>query len=68
MMMMMMIMMMMMMMVMMMMIKIDADNDLSQEEMLTFHNVMIVIKSVLDKNQNHYYCNIFLEKCSYQSA
>ena len=23
------------------------------------------IKSVLDKDQNHYYNNIFLEKCSY---
>ena len=46
----------------------DADNDLPQEEMLTFYNVMILIKSVLDKNQNHYYCNIFLEKCSYEST
>ena len=60
--------MMVMMMMMMMMIEIDADNDLPQEEMLTFYNVMILIKSALDKNQNHYYCNIFLEKCSYQST
>ena len=27
---------------------------------------MILIKSVLHKNQNHYYYNIFLENCSYQ--
>ena len=33
---------------------------------LTLHNVIIHIKSVLNKDQNHYYCNIFLEKCLYQ--
>ena len=33
---------------------------------LTFHNVMILIKSVFDKDQNHYYYNIFLGKCSYK--
>ena len=32
---------------------------------LTLHNVIIIIQSVFNKNQNHYYCNIFLEKCSY---
>ena len=36
------------------------------EEILTLHQVVILIKSVLNKNQNHYYYNIFLEKCSYQ--
>ena len=30
------------------------------------HNFMTFIKSVFNKNQNHYYYNIFLEKCSYQ--
>ena len=30
---------------------------------LTLHNVIIVTKSVLNENQNHYYYNIFLEKC-----
>ena len=29
---------------------------------ITFHNVMILIKSVLNKNKNNYYCSIFLEK------
>ena len=36
--------------------------------MLTFHNVIILIKSVVDKDKSHYYYNIFLEKCSYQLA
>ena len=34
---------------------------------LTF-DVIIPIKSVFNKNQNQYYYNIFLEKCSYQLA
>ena len=29
--------------------------------MLTLHNVIILIKSVLNKDQNHYYYEIFLE-------
>ena len=32
---------------------------------MTFHNVIILIKSVVNKNKNHYYCNIFLEKGLY---
>ena len=32
---------------------------------MTLHNI-IHIKSVLNKDQNHYYHNIFFEKCSYQ--
>ena len=35
---------------------------------MTLHNVIIHIKSVLNKDQNHYYYNIFLEKCSYRLA
>ena len=31
---------------------------------MTFHNAIILIKSVWNKDQNHYYCNIFLEKAS----
>ena len=34
--------------------------------MLTFHNVIILIKSVVIKNENKYYYNIFLEKGSYK--
>ena len=36
--------------------------------LLTLHNVIILIKSVLNKDQNHYYYKIFLQKCSYQLA
>ena len=35
---------------------------------MTFHIVIILIKSVADKNENHYYDKIFFEKCSYQLA
>ena len=34
--------------------------------MMTFHNVIILIKSVVNKNSNNYYYNIFLEKVSYK--
>ena len=33
---------------------------------LTFDNVIILIKSVFDKDKNKYYYNIFLEKSSYE--
>ena len=33
--------------------------------MLTFHNVITLIKSVVNKNKNEYYYSIFLEKGSY---
>ena len=36
------------------------------EKKLTLHNVMMHIKSVINKDQNHYYYNRILEKCSYQ--
>ena len=32
------------------------------EKALSFHNVTILIKSVVNENKNHYYYNIFLEK------
>ena len=35
---------------------------------MTLHNAIILIKSVLNKDKNHYYYKIFLEKCLYQSA
>ena len=34
---------------------------------LTLH-VLIHIKSVLNKDKNHYYYKVFLEKCSHQLA
>ena len=44
-------------------IKVDSSDSLHIEKILTFHNVIIHIKSVLNKDKNHYYYNIFLEKC-----
>ena len=42
-------------------IRIDSYNSLSIEKILTFH-VIILIKSVVNKNKNENYYNIFLEK------
>ena len=33
---------------------------------MTFHNAIIVIKSVWNKDKNSYYYNIILEKASYE--
>ena len=49
-------------------IKVDSYNSLPREKTLTLHSVIILIKSVLNKDQNYYYYNIFLEKCSYHLA
>ena len=49
-------------------IKLDSYDSLPIEKILTLHNVIIQIKSVLNKNKNHCYYRIFLEKCSYQLA
>ena len=43
-------------------INIDSYDSFPFEKRLTFHNVVIHIKSVLNKDQNHYYHDIFLEK------
>ena len=34
------------------------------EKTLNMHNVLILIKSISNKNYNHYYYQVFLEKCS----
>ena len=49
-------------------IKVDSYDSLPREKILTLHNVIIHIKSVLNKDKNPYYYKIFLEKCSYQLA
>ena len=46
-------------------IKVNLYDSLPLENTLTLHNVIILIKSVFDKNQNNYHWNLFLEKCSY---
>ena len=47
-------------------IRIDAYNFLPIEKIMTFYNVIILIKSVVNKNKNEYYYNIFLEKGLYK--
>ena len=47
-------------------IRINLYNSLSIEKIMTFHNVIILIKSVVNKNSNNYYYNILLEKVSYK--
>ena len=37
------------------------------EKILTFHNILIPIKPVGNKNENNYYYNIFLETGSYEN-
>ena len=44
-------------------IRIDSYNSLPIKKILTFPNVIILINSVVNKNN---YCNIFLEKGSYK--
>ena len=48
-------------------INVYSCDSLPLEKTLTFY-VLILIKSILNKDQNHYYYNTFSEKCSYQIA
>ena len=43
-------------------IRIDSYDSLPTEKILTFRNLIMLIKSVINKNKNEYYSNIFLEK------
>ena len=45
-------------------ITFDSYNSFSIQKILTFHNMIILIKSVVNMNKNEYYYNIFLEKSS----
>ena len=45
--------------------KIGSHNYLPTKKILAFHNVIIFIRSVVNKDKNKCYYNIFLEKCSY---
>ena len=47
-------------------IKVDWYDSLPLGKTLTFHNDMILIKSVFNKDENNYYYNIFLQEGSYQ--
>ena len=47
-------------------IRIDSYNYLPIEKILTFHNVIILIKSIVNRNKNEYYYILFLGKGSYK--
>ena len=49
-------------------IKVDSYDSLPIRKRLTLHIVIILIKSVLNKDKNHYYCKINLEKYSHELA
>ena len=44
-------------------IKLDSYDSLPLEKTITFHDVIILIKSVFN---NNYYYNLFLERASYE--
>ena len=45
-------------------IKVDSHDSLTLEKTFTLLNIIILIKSVLNKDQNYFYNNTFLEKSS----
>ena len=47
-------------------VKVDLYDSFPLEETMTFHNVVILSKSVWNKDKNSYYYNIFSEK-AYES-
>ena len=47
-------------------IRLDSYSSLPIEKILTFHNVIILIKSVVNKNKSEHYYSMFLEKGSFK--
>ena len=47
-------------------VRIDSYNSLPIEKILTFHNIIILSKSVVNENKKKYYFNVFLEKGLYK--
>ena len=47
-------------------VRIDSYNSLPIEKISTFHNIIILSKSVVNENKKKYYFNIFLEKGLYK--
>ena len=45
-------------------IRIDLYSSLPTKKILTFHNMIILFKSLVNKNKNEYYYNMFLKKGS----
>ena len=48
-------------------IKVDSCDSLPLERKLAFHNIIITIKSVFNKNKNNYFFNVFLQNGSYET-
>ena len=49
-------------------IKVDFYDVLPIKKILSLHSIIILFKSVLNKDKNYYYYKIFSEKCSYPLA
>ena len=47
-------------------IKVDLFDSLPLEKTTTFHNIIILIKPILNKDKYKYYYKIFLQKPSYE--
>ena len=47
-------------------INVDSYDSLPLGKALTLHNCITLVKSILNKDQNRHYYNIFLEKGLYQ--
>ena len=48
-------------------IKLDSYDSLPLEKTVTFHDIIILTKSIFNKAKNNYYYNIFLVKAYYES-
>ena len=46
--------------------KVDSNDPFLLEKTMTFHDVIMLIKSVFNTDKNSYFYNIFLEKASYE--
>ena len=46
--------------------RFKADSQDASRKNIDLHDVITLIKSVLNKTKNQYCCNIFLEKCWYE--
>ena len=47
-------------------VKVHSNDYLPLEETMTFHNLLIPITSVWNKDQNDYHYNMFLKKASHE--
>ena len=47
-------------------IRLDSYNSFPIEKILSFHNVIILIKSIVNKNKSEHYYSMFLEKGSFK--